>query len=371
MFKNCSIVAVSANPTEYQSIQPGCERGQPSFVMSSSALRSFWTCPSKWVTPITDADGNVTYWEFAGSKSTEWGNLFDCLLLTPEQFKDRYAVQPKTYATTVLQCPNCQSVTEAKTCRRCKVDRVPTTLEQPWSLHSEECKQWKADREAEGKIITNERELFKVNQALARFRRDENFSTFLDNSETQVWVKGEWHDPSGIVVPCKCLIDIVPTLASIRHKSIADVKTTKNARPMSWEKWAHAAGYDIQAAWNIDMFVAASNREILQFCFLLSENEAPYEIGRRMMDQDILEPSMDQGDIAAGRRQYVRMLADYCACLKKQKWFGYDDTDESSKGWTLVRPNPYAEQARQYSPHFAFEEEDEKPEIETDPDVIP
>lgn len=346
MFKNCQIISVSANPVEYHTIEPGKGRGTPAFVMSSSSLRSFWACPDKWVTPIVDLEGVVSFWEFEGSASTEYGALFDCLLLTPEQFRDRYAITPKEYVNDKREV-------------------------KPWSGNANVCKQWKEDQEEEGRIITNDRELHKVNEAIKRFRKDPQFQAIVDASEKQVWVVGEWHDPSGLVIPCKCLIDLCPRKDSAFFKSIGDVKTTKNARIIPWEKWCHAAGYEIQAAWNWMMFVEASQREITTFRFLLSENEAPYTVGRRLMSADLLDPERDLGDIASGRRQIRRMLADYCSCLKTGRWPGYDDTDEAIDGWSVVTPNPYAEQARQFAPKLSFSEPGSDQPGETEGDVIP
>lgn len=348
MFKNCQIIAISADGREYHTVEPGCERGTPKFVMSSSGIRAFYEYgPSKWREPIEDEEGNISFVEFTGSKSTEYGDLFDTLLLTPELFNDRYKVRPKEY------------VNEKREVKE-------------WSANAKFCRAWKEDYEAEGFTITNDGELFKVNQAIKRFLRDDEFKRFVEQSEKQVWIVGEWHDESGIIVPCKCLIDLCPRKDSDFHKSMGDVKTTKNAKPVPWEKWCHAAGYDVQAAWNYQMFVAATNREITTFRFLLSENTPPYEVGRRMMSASLEDPERDLGDIASGRRQIKKMMGVYCACLKTGKWPGYDDTDESINGWTIVAPNPYADIARQFAPTYSFGEKPEAdPEVEPDPDLIP
>lgn len=370
MFKNCQIIGVGVNPDEYHQIPAGCERGTSKFVLSSSSIRAFHANPDKWRTRIVAEDGAVSFWEFAGSKSTEWGNLFDCLLLTPDQFQDRYAVQPSVYLSRVLKCPSCGSVTESKTCRNCKCERVEKDVEQDWSPRSEHCVAWREEQEEAGRTIIKRGDLFAVNQAIKRFMADPDFAALVNESEHQVWISGEWHDPSGLVVPCKCLLDIVPTGTSAFHKSLADVKTTKNASVIPWEKWCHAAGYEIQAAWNYDMFHAAvPQREITNFRFLLSESEAPFVVGRRIMSIDLLDPERDMGDVASGRRQYKKMLFDYCACLRTGKWPGYDDTDEAISGWSVVTPYPFQEQARQFHPKFQFEEEPK--EAEPDGEITP
>lgn len=357
-FQNCKIIGVGVSPTDYHKRESA--PGDPGYVMSSSSVRSFYACPAKWREPIRAPDGTVTFWEFPGSKSTEWGDLFDCLLLTPDQFNDRFAVVPQEYKIEALVCPVCESESKSRRCKECKTDRVETMVTKQWSAHSSHCQEWKAEQEKAGKTTVSTKDMWNVKQSLARFLRDPLFAMFLEKSQTQVWVKGEWHDKdTGMVVPCQCLIDVVPTNDSEMAKSLGDVKTTVSARIGAWENWAHKAGYEVQAAWNIDMFVAATNREIVQFHFLLSENTAPWEIGRRVMSQELPLSDNDMGDIASGRRQYRRMMAEYCKALKTGKWPGYDDNDVSVQGWTPVNPDPYAEQRRQFAPKFDYDEPEE------------
>lgn len=348
-FQNARIRKVGASPIEYRATE--ARRGDRAFPIGSSSLRAFWSCPAKWVKPIELPDGEITYWELPGTKATEWGNLFDCMLLTPEQFGERYALKPAVYP--------------------CEPTKKDPRMEKPWNANSTWCSEWIEQCEASGRIPVSGSDMFKVQQAIGAFTSDPILGPYVEESERQVWIEGEWRDEATkLVVPVKCLIDLCPREDSEFHKSIGDVKTTKNARVLSWEKWCHAIGYEIQAAWNTDLFVAATGREILSFCFLLSESEAPYQPGRRMMSQDIIDPRSDQGDIASGRRQYRQMMADYCKCLASGFWPGFDDTDESIAGWSLVRPNPYAEQARAFAPKYALPDE-ESEEIEEEADVIP
>ena len=369
-FQGCNVFSVGADPNEYH--KHDVARGDPGYVMSSSAIRSFYGCPAKWREPIIAADGTVSYWEFAGSKSTEWGNLFDCVLLTPKQFKQRYAIIPPKYDAIVNACPGCGSESKAKKCKACGVDREEKLIVKDWSPNAAYCQEWKEKQIAEGRTCVSHKDIYNVEQAIKRFMQDPILGPFVDSSETQVWVKGEWKDDAtGLVIPVQCLIDLVPRVDSEFSKCIGDVKTTVNARVIPWEKWCHAAGYDIQAAWNTDMLMQATNREIVEFCFLLSENTAPWQPGRRIMSQDLPVSDSDLGDIAEGRRQYRAMLATYCKCLATGRWLGYDDHDEAVQGWTVLRPNVYAQQARQFHPHWDFAEESEpEPDTSSD-DLIP
>ena len=365
MIKNARIVSIDTNPLTYHT-QKVEDRGKLNYAISSSDLRLFAGCPSKWKHGF----------EVAPSASLEYGNLFDTLVLTPGDFNKRFILQPTTYFTSALKCPSCGSITDSSTCRKCKVERVPVDIENPWSNKSDTCREWVEQQKAAGLEVVSQDELKEAQDAKARLLADEQCRLFIENCDKQVLVTAEWHDEAtGLVIPIRCLIDLASKPDGLFPKSLGDLKTTKSAAITAWAKWAHFAGYDIQAAWNTDLFVAATKREITDFCFVLSENTFPWEIGRRYMSQDILEPAMDTGDIASGRRQYKRIMADYCQCVKRNVWPGYDATDESSStGWTLVTPNPYDEQRRMFAPRYNFEEpEPENEGIPEDPngDVTP
>lgn len=381
MLKNAKLVGVNVNSEEYHKVLPGNERGKPGFIMSSTPLRSFAVCPSKWVTPIVAEDGTISYYDRAGTASTKWGNLFDCFVLTPQQFDERYVLQPDTYDTEVNACPKCGSVSDAKSCRKCGLEREPKTVTEPWNNKKDECQEWRAEREKDGQIVITKTELFNVKQSAKRFLEYPGIKDFIDGCFKQVHITAEWHDPdTGLVVPTQCLIDLLPNPDSEQAivdplilKCVADLKTTMNAAPLAWRSWAHKAGYEIQAGWNIAHVIAATQnnpRDITSFAFLLSENYAPWQPGKRMMTYDPIEK---KGDVDAGIRQFTKMMQLYCKCLKTGKWVGYDDHDEAASGWTIVQPDPYKEMNEQFAPRFVFDEEErkeEQSESEDRPDFI-
>ena len=355
MFKNATIKSRGANPVEYHKLEG--ERGSKEFVMSSSALRLFAACPSKWRAGF----------EMPPSASLEYGSLFDTIVLLPEHFAEQYAVSPATYEETGMECPSCKSVTKAQKCKECKCERMPVKIDKPWNYGATVCDEWRNARLAEGKEIVSPAELAEAEAAKRRLFEDAILRGFIEACDKQVWIEAEWHDEAtGLVVPVKCLIDLLSRKDSAFASSLGDLKTTKDASVTKWERWAHYAGYEIQAAWNLDLAAAATSREFDHFLFVLSESFAPYQTGRRQM---VCDPMDEQGvadDIASGRRQYRRIMADYCACLKSGKWPGFDETDVSSSGWTTVSPDPYAEQRRMFAPKFQWEaeEEDAPPEEE-------
>lgn len=363
--RNAKIVAVNADPNLYHS-QKVEDRGKPDFVMSSSSIREFHRHPSKW----------KNGYSLPPSTSLIYGNLFDCLVLTPSEFDKRYAVQPDTYIHKALKCPTCGSVSDAASCRKCKQERIPCEISKPWSNQSDTCSAWVEEQQKAGRVVVSQEMMKNAVAARLRLLADERCRSFLESCQTQVLITAEWHDPdTGLIIPLQALLDLVSKSDSLFPKSLGDLKTTRDASIIGWQKSAEALGYDVQAAWNNDMFVAATQREIVDFCFIISENEFPFEIGRRYFSQDLLEPKMDSGMIASGRRQYEQMLKDYALSVKTGFFPGFDDTDESGNGWTLVTPSPWAEQRRLFAPKLQFggEKKDSMPEMPEDPagDITP
>lgn len=326
MFKNATIVSRGIHPKNYH--KPTAERGAREFIVSSSSLRAvFAKSPKHWF------DG----WELPESASLEYGSLIDCILLTPDQFKSQYAFEPAEYKNEKGEV-------------------------KPWSNNAKVCRAWNEDQKTMGLEIISDKEYSNAKAAVSRLWGDEQIKMFLDACDKQVWIQATWEDKAtGLEIPVQCLIDLAGRPDTQFRLRLGDLKTTKNAQPVAWSKWADFAGYDIQAAWNIDLYNAATGQGVTDFCFILSESFSPWEIGRRYMTQDALEPGQDSGSIASGRRQYTKMMANYCKFIKNGFWPGYDDTDESSEsGWTLVTPDPWSEQRRMFAPQFTTGEDQEQ-----------
>lgn len=326
MIKNCKIIGVGVDDQTYHDAPEN--RGERDYVVSSSRLRGvFAKSPRAW----------KNGWSMPKSEAMTYGSLFDCLVLTPELFASRYVVRPDYYEIKV------KGESERK----------------PWNNNAAQCREWNIAQKASGLKPISQNQLDEANEAVKRLLSDDAIAAFINGSEKQVWCKGEWHDDAtGLVVPVQCLIDLVERVVPLTVQKIGDLKTTTNASPLPWARFARSVGYDVQAAWNLDLFNAASGREIDRFEFVLSESYHPYETGRRIaIDPRSGDPQADEGSaIVSGRRAYHRMMADYCQCLKRNYWPGYDDTDESSGGVTEFRSDPYEEQRRLFGPRLAFDE---------------
>lgn len=291
--KNCKIVGSGVNSEAYHA--QDAQRGTLAFKMSPSSLKLFAECPSRF----------KAGYEPPASESKDWGNLIDCAFLTPTAMTERFSCKPKTYPDTKTGDPK------------------------PFNANSTWCKNWIADQG--GRQIVSHDELDAVETAVKRLMSDDTIAAFHSASDKQVHVSGEWHDKAtGLVVPVQCLIDFVPRKDSEFQKALGDLKSTRNAGQRPFSRWCYTAGYHIQAAFDIDLYIAATGEDRTDWIFILQENYSPYETGRRLMSQDF---------IGIGRQTYENALSRYAKCIKSGTWTGYDPSEEFS----LVSPEPYME----------------------------
>ena len=83
---NAKIVGENVDQRVYHALTQS-KRGESDFRMSASELKEFLDCPKEWVAGIEDE----------GTRSTDFGNAVDCLLLTPDQWSKNFFVTPLTY----------------------------------------------------------------------------------------------------------------------------------------------------------------------------------------------------------------------------------------------------------------------------------
>lgn len=311
-FTNARIVGREVNPVDY--FKQEASRGTADYAMSSSLLRNFGECPARF----------LGGYEPPESKAKEFGRLLDCLILTPGQFSARYAIQPAEYES----------------------DDGP----KKWNNNAKVCRAWTLEQAERGLEVVTNSDMLEAESAMKRLRADDILNSFLAASDCQIWVEGEWQDePTGLAIPCRCLIDCVPRLDTEWAKCLGDLKTTRNASIPAWQRWCFQAGYHVQAAFNRALYVAATGEDRPSFCFIVQENFLPWEPARRLMSEDFM---------ALGTAASTTLMSNYCQCLKNGKWPSYDDTDESVQGWTLVQPEPFMSERAAFAPRFNFDEEE-------------
>jgi len=363
-FQKCRVVDKGVSPSAYHAAQTA-KRGTPEFVMSPSSLKAFAALPSRW----------VHGWEPPDSKAKQWGDLLDCRLLTPSQFETRFAVEPAEYPDTGMKCPLCGSITDAKSCRKCKTDRIAVTVMKPWRYGAEFTDAWKAAHVVNNINVVSKPLLERCDAAAARLREvvdgDDTILRWFDCCDNQVLVEGEWRDEAtGLVIPVRCLQDFVPRIRTEFAKCLGDLKSTRSAHPIKFQRQAFDFGWHIQAAFDLDLYTAATGEDRNTWCFIIQENYEPWECNRAMYGQ---ESGMGQpGFIELGRDAryggYQGILSNYCACLKSGKWPRYNDTDESAQGGCNLTPEPFMADKMRFAPQYSFESDAEAdaPEVNTD-----
>lgn len=305
-----------ADPRAYHLQNPAYPKGHPRFVMSRSELLKFAECPRKWLkNPPVDA-----------TPAMEWGSLVDMLVLTPKWFDRDYAVAPSEYETTGMRCPKCESVTDSGKCAKCKTERVEVKVKEPWNWNSKTCQEWRSNQEQAGKTIVKQSLLTDARRAVIRLGEDQEIATILTASDRQVQVNVEWHDATGIRVPVKCMLDLVPRPESTVGDTLWDFKTAESAEGRRWSRAVFAWQLHYQAALYSDAMNAASGLQYRRYGHVIQESSAPFEPTHRLLSEEF---------IAMGRIDYTSHLQHYCWCLSTGKWPGYDTTIVEPEAWML------------------------------------
>lgn len=386
MFKNCRIAGIGINSENYHN--QAAIRGTPEYVMSPSALKKFASGPQEWVetgraiAKIKDRlsksneEEEIAYLKDRlaeledTTQAKEWGKLVDCRLLTPEDFDKRYIVRPSTLPEMVLKCPSCGSVTEAKKCRSCGVERVETEVQTPWSSKSDLCKEWTQEQQKAGLEPVSRWAMERCDEAVARILSNPIIKKCIECSQKQVHVVGEWHDKAtGLVIPVQCLMDLVPRTDTEFVPGVennwptlaADLKTCSVVDDVGVSKKTNAFGWHIQAAFDLDLLNAAAGTERTDWLIIGQRNFGIYQPFAKLMGQDF---------ITLGRAAYRRSLENYAWCLKNNRFPGPDDTDQSIMGMGILVPSQWMAMDEQFAPKFSYDDgagvESEAPPMDGD-----
>lgn len=329
MIKNAVIVGDNITPAVYNT-EPS-ERGSKAYALRAHALAEILRNAKRW----------VRGYESPETKSMEFGTLYDCLLLEPFQFSKRFAILPPD----APRKPSERQINAKKP--------SPATVEA-----IEWWKEWLANNP--GEIVKPELNA-SVHVAIHRLQEDNLICELIACSAKQVMVKAEWHDlPTGLVVPLKCLIDIVPDYEHpVFGNSLWDLKSTRNASPRFFARDAQRYMYHLQAGFYSDMFNAASGQNRSDFGHIVQEAYPPYEYRTP-------PPLLSQRFFNFGKLAYQSALSLYCRSLASGEWPSYDQ--QNSKSWPLTDCEDwFLDMASIYQP---IEDEDEA-EAEEETDAAP
>lgn len=292
---NARIEGCQVNPAEHHHQEHS--RGHAEFVMSRGELMRFNECPAKWIAFAKEDE----------SELMAWGELIDCMILTPEQFQDRFAVCPETYPDAKTK--------EAK----------------PWNFNANFCKQWREHHE--GKTVIKHDTRKNAESAVQKLHDCPEFEDASVAAKFQVELAGSYSDSkTGLTIDLRALVDIVPAGGECAN-SLIDLKTTASAEPRDWARSVSKNHLDAQAALYLDLWNAASGEGRTDFRHIVQESSPPYHVEFRLLSQEFIE---------LGRLKYQSALKKYCQCLQERVWPGYDNSMHLTFGrWALCEPEAY------------------------------
>jgi hypothetical protein len=251
--------------------------------------------------------------EEVSTGAMQHGSLVDCLLFTPDCYETLYSIVPETYP--------------AKGSRK---DDPP--IDKPWTTKATYCQEWEDGVRAQGKTPIKSVDLNTANCAIRRLNERPVIRELLESSDFQVCVSADWHDEvTGLVVPIKCLIDIVPHGKSF----LADLKTARSLNRRDYNRSFFDNGYASQCALYLDAYNIATNESRNEFRHIISKNSSPFECAARYVSDEFIQ---------IGRTFYRHALALYCQCLGNNNWPGIDEFQPSREaigGWDVIQPEAW------------------------------
>lgn len=301
-FINSKLIGSQVDATEYHGQK--IPRGMHAYPMSPSALKEFGRCPNRWLHGYQSPE----------SEAKDWGSLLDCLVLTPGLFESRYIIEPATY-----------------------VNEKGETKK--WSNNAKACKDWH-DQQA-GKEVVKAGDIESVKAARERLLSDDVIKAFLDASDKQVMVEAQWEDEAtGLTIPVRCLIDLVPKTDSEYGRCLGDLKSARDASVETFNDDGFKLGYPLQAAFDLDIYNAATGENRNTWFFACQESYPPYQPAVHIYDCDGTQPG---NAIVTGRVWYKWLLKQYCKALKTGKWDGYKGAI-TTQGCNVLRLKPWQEE---------------------------
>lgn len=286
MIINAEVLGANVTPEDYN--KEKAERGDASYVLRSHVLAEILRNARRW------RDG----YESPDSESRKWGAMWDCALLMPADWGNRYAVLPE-------DAPRKPSSTQ----RNAKKPSPETLKAIAW---------WDEFlRNHPGELVDAEK-LQEVLGAVAVLKSDKVIADLIDCSAKQVMVVADWDLGGGKKLPLKCLIDLVPPPDHpVFGPTLWDAKSTKNASPRWFSRDAQRYCYHIQAAFYLDLYNAATGENRSEFGHVVQESFFPFAFRSP-------PPLMSKRFVNAGRVAYQQAIDRYAKALESGVWPTYD-----------------------------------------------
>jgi hypothetical protein len=230
------------------------------------------------------------------------------VILTPERFDAVFAVAAETYP--------------------CEPTKKDPRTEKPWNWNAAFCSDWRDLQGSKGLQCVKPGDAADAWKAKDTFYKNGHIEHFHATSLKQVQVNVVWEDDeTGITVPIKCLLDVVPRVDSDFGAYLADVKRSNCAEYSKWQKTVHNFGLHYQASVYLDAYNAATGEKRNRFEHHIQESIAPWETTHRELSVEF---------IALGRARYQADLMNYCRALKTGRFMGYDNAIVEPEPWMVL-----------------------------------
>jgi len=212
-------------------------------------------------------------------------------------------------------------------------ERYPSGLDsKPWHMGARYCRDWVADRKADGLVVMSGTEYNRLPDIIDAIRSNESAADIFSTGKGEVSVFNELATDHGLVL-CKSRLDWVP-----EQPFLADIKVVQNgmASPEEFAQLVHDRDYDVQAysnllAWNRQGSVEDGKSA---FLFVVVERNPPFLV-------NVLR--VCEGQLQAGMEKWDRRLRTYARCVRDGVWPGYTI---GPNGYTTMTESSKSRKAR-------------------------
>lgn len=180
-------------------------------------------------------------------------------------------------------------------------------------FRTKDAKAWRDGVESGGGIVFTSERYEHAKALVDAVKARSTCRELLTDGRAQVamWAELETSDPAYPPIQCKGLADFLCSGVA----AVVDFKSTENASPETFGRHLINMGYDLQAAFYLDL-LAANGEAGLDWIWIVGEVDPPHEVAVYKAPEAL---------IARGRAKYRRYLALLSKCLATGEWPGYPD----------------------------------------------
>lgn len=183
----------------------------------------------------------------------------------------------------------------------------------PWTYRANECKAWRAAREAEGLKVLSRESIESVLEMGHAVRTRPHVAKYFATGVGEVSLVAR---EEALGLDIKCRLDWVAD-----GPDIVDVKTSRDVSPgpRGFARLAYENGYGIQIALYLDVWNSLVREDPKTGAVIVAvENKPPHEVVAFRCSPEF---------IARGREDYTRLMGIYAECSMSGVWPGYGERE--------------------------------------------